>query len=92
MQLIFMADGRVRCIYGEQIDLATLGDLHIIRASHVEPGPDGFWYADLSLVEGPILGPFTKRSDALAAEVAWLETNWLAPNRESSVNRVGPSH
>jgi hypothetical protein len=28
-------------------------------------------------VAGPILGPFPKRSEVLAAEVAWLEANVL---------------
>ena len=34
--------------------------------------------ADLSPVGGPLLGPFERRSDAVQAEVYWLETNWLA--------------
>lgn len=92
MQLIVTAEGKVRCIYGEQIDLTTLGGLHIVRASHVEPGPDGHWYADLRPVQGPVLGPFTKRSDALAAEVAWLEANWLAPGQPAPMNGIGPSN
>ena len=28
---------------------------------------------------GPVLGPFDRRSEALAAEVAWLEQHWLLP-------------
>jgi hypothetical protein len=36
-----------------------------------------FWFADLSPVEGPIHGPFERPSEALDAEVAWLEENWL---------------
>ena len=32
---------------------------------------------DLTLSAGPILGPFDFRSEALAAERVWLETNWL---------------
>lgn len=35
----------------------------------------GTWWADLTPVEGPVLGPFTKRSEALAAEAEWLEAN-----------------
>ena len=35
------------------------------------------WLADLSPVNGPVLGPFDRRSEALAAELAWLEANWL---------------
>ena len=38
------------------------------RASHVEPDADGRWWADLSPVAGPRLGPFEVRSAALDAE------------------------
>ena len=78
MNLIIESGGSVRGIYGEALDLAALGTLKIARASHVEPGPDGRWFADLSPVDGPVLGPYEKRSEALDAEVAWLEENWLA--------------
>jgi hypothetical protein len=27
----------------------------------------------------PLLGPFPNRSEALAAEVAWLAEHWLVP-------------
>jgi hypothetical protein len=66
-------DGTVTTIYSEAIDLSSLGALHIRRASHVEPTADGQWTADMGPVGGPVLGPFVKRSEALAAEVAWLE-------------------
>jgi hypothetical protein len=33
--------------------------------------------ADMSPSSGPLLGPFDFRSEALAAEHSWLETNWL---------------
>jgi hypothetical protein len=78
MNLIFEAGGRVRGIYGEEIDLAALGSARITRASHVEPDDRGRWLADLSPVRGPVLGPFERRSEALEAEVAWLEENWLS--------------
>jgi hypothetical protein len=57
MQLVVSPGGVVRCLYDESLDLAALGELSIERASHVEPTPDGQWTADLSPVEGPILGP-----------------------------------
>jgi hypothetical protein len=57
-----------------------LGRLSIARGSHVEPTADGRWTADLSPAGGPLLGPFERRSQALAAEVAWLETHWLTSN------------
>ena len=77
MNLVIERDGLVRGIYGEDIDLASLGTPKIKRASHVEPDDKGQWIADLSPVGGPELGPFAKRSEALETEVAWLEANWL---------------
>jgi hypothetical protein len=72
MELLISPDGLVRCIYGEEIDLGALGPMTIRRASHVEPDESGWWWADLSPVEGPRLGPFSFRSRALDAEVQWL--------------------
>jgi hypothetical protein len=77
MQLVIEPGGAVRCIYSEAINLAALGSSTITRASHVEPDQQERWWADLSPVNGPRLGPFNLRSEALAAEHAWLETNWL---------------
>jgi hypothetical protein len=73
MHLLISSSGNVRCIYGEAISLQELGTVSIHRASHVEPDASGNWLADLSPVAGPVLGPFSRRSEALAAEVAWLE-------------------
>ena len=77
MQLIIEPGGAVRCIYSEAINLFALGSPAISRASNVEPDEQGRWLADLSPIHGPTLGPFRHRSEALAAEQAWLETNWL---------------
>ena len=77
MQLVIHPDGSVRCLYTEKINLADLGKLSIARASHVEPDQQGGWLADLAPINGPSLGPFAQRSQALAAEQAWLEANWL---------------
>lgn len=73
MHLRISPTGQIRCIYGEAISLQELGTVSIQRASHVEPDAAGNWLADLSPVDGPVLGPFALRSEALAAEVAWLE-------------------
>jgi hypothetical protein len=43
----------------------------------VEADEQGHWFADLSSVSGPVLGPFNSRSQALQAELDWLEANWL---------------
>ena len=79
MELVIERTGQARCIYGEEIDLAQLGPLTIRRGSHVEPDEVGRWLCDLSPVSGPTLGPFASRSEALAAEVAWLAEHWLVP-------------
>ena len=79
MDLYIGPTGEVRCLYSEAIDLSALGDPQITRASHVEPDDQGQWWADLSPVNGPKLGPFARRSEALMAEVQWLELNWLIP-------------
>ena len=63
----------------EEFDLAALGTVTARRASHVEPidGDYARWTADMTPVNGPVLGPFPTRRAALAAEVAWIETNVL---------------
>ena len=55
------------------LHLRQIADLTTKRASHVEPDANGDWFADMSPVNGPILGPFPLRIDALAAEHQWLE-------------------
>jgi hypothetical protein len=77
MEIIISPKGDARCIYAEDIDLASLGEVDVVRASHVEPDGQGQWWADLSPVEGPSLGPFDRRSQALAAEADWLRAHWL---------------
>jgi hypothetical protein len=81
MQMVIEASGQVRCIYDEAIDLNALGQLSIVRASYVEPQVGCRWLVDLAPVRGPQLGPFGRRSDALAAEVAWLLCHWLLSDR-----------
>jgi hypothetical protein len=73
MQLRIDARGEVCCLYGELIDLSTVGTLSIRRASHVEPDSNGSWWADLAPVGGPRLGPHARRSEALEAESAWIQ-------------------
>ncbi len=77
MQLMIRPDGTVHCLYGEELDLHKIGSLAIARGSQVEPDANGKWFADLSPVSGPTLGPFNSRSDALAAERKWLNEHWL---------------
>jgi hypothetical protein len=79
MELMIATSGTVRCIYTESLNLASLGSLQIERGSHVEPTDDGSWTADMSPVNGPLLGPFAMRSAALEAERTWLLDHWLMP-------------
>ena len=81
MKMVVQTNGSIRCVYGEELDLQCLGKLAIARGSHVEPIACGQWTADLSPVNGPVLGPFDHRSEALTAEREWLEANWLLPVR-----------
>jgi hypothetical protein len=73
MLLVVDVRGTVRGVYGETIDLGTLGTMSIRRASHVEPDERGRWWADLRVSGGPKLGPFALRSSALTVEMQWLE-------------------
>ena len=77
VELVIDPKGTVRCIYAETIDLHVLGQPVICRASHVEPDEEGNWWADLSPVDGPRLGPYSQRSDALRGEQDWLQAHWL---------------
>jgi hypothetical protein len=72
MELVVDAGGDVRCIYDEALDLREIGTLKITRASHVEPDAAGFWWADMGPVDGPMLGPYGSRTEALQVERGWL--------------------
>ena len=90
MNILIAPDGTARCVYGEAVDLARLGDVSVRRASRVEPDPEGRWHADLSPVGGPALGPFRTRSEALDAEACWLDERWLTAARPRSVSPLSP--
>ena len=77
VELIIEANGNLRSIYTEQLDLRCLGTVLIRRGSHVEPTETGNWTADLSPCNGPVLGPFAQRSQAIEAEIDWLRKHWL---------------
>jgi hypothetical protein len=77
MEVVISPEGLVRCLYGEELDLLRLGRVTIRRGSYVEPDQQGRWMADLSPLDGPRLGPFELRSEALVAERDWLEQHWL---------------
>ncbi len=79
MELVVGVDGMARCIYDEAVELREIGKLQITRASHVEPDAEGFWWADMGPVDGPVLGPYGSRSEALGAERGWLLWSALRP-------------
>lgn len=79
MILVVDVKGCVHTLYAETIDLKALGALCIRRASHVEPDEHGQWWADLAPMQGPKLGPFACRSEALDAERQWLEVRLVNP-------------
>ena len=43
MALIIDPAGLARCLYAEVIDLRSLGELRIARASRIEPDDHGRW-------------------------------------------------
>ena len=77
MQVVVTADGDLRFVYAETVDLRSLGPTTLRRGSYVAPDAAGRWLVDLGPVAGPRLEPFAKRSEALEAEVAWLQEHWL---------------
>ena len=92
MELVIGLGGQVRCVYGEELDLTVFGELTIRRASHVEPDDQGRWWADLTPVAGPKLGPFDRRSAALEAELTWLKQYLTPPSGESCFRRMAVWH
>jgi hypothetical protein len=88
MELVVDAGGSVRCIYDEGIELREIGRLQITRASHVEPDAEGYWWADMGPVDGPVLGPYGSRSEALAAEREWLAERIPSHARSTTAGRL----
>jgi hypothetical protein len=80
MKIVINKTGTVQFVYNESV-LGMLdktdNDKRIRRASQVEPDQihPGEWYADLTKSGGPILKGFKKRSDAIKAEIDWLNDN-----------------
>ena len=75
--------GKAQAIYVDAPELVelmqALGPTRIRRASSVEPTDDNRWTADMAASGGPILGPFDRRAQALAAEVSWLRQHLKSP-------------
>jgi hypothetical protein len=75
-ELVAAPDGTLRGIYSDELaDVAeAIGTVSVARASHVEPADGGGWRVDLSPSGGPVLGPYHRRGEALAAETEWLRS------------------
>ncbi len=71
---LMVRGGHIRALYSDALlpTLRRLGTPVVTRASHVEPNDEGGWSADMAPVDGPVLGSFATRGEALSAEVAWL--------------------
>ena len=89
MKLAISPNGAITAIYSD--DLESLMDQaatkQIVRQSHVEPGPDGMWYAEM-IGDGAVLGPYKLRAEALAAEVEYLEAKLFAPQAQTPERRA----
>jgi hypothetical protein len=80
MKITVEVDGRIKFIYDDSVAevMQEVGTLEVKRASHVEfDNSDGFWWADMSPVGGPRMGPFNLRHTALEVERVWLEENGI---------------
>lgn len=76
--IVVEPSGTIKLIYEDDLrGLLTNGKAEIKRVSHVEPTIDGRWEADLSPINGPILGPYDTRKEALESEVNYLIANIL---------------
>lgn len=84
MELVISPSGKITTIYSEVLNLAALGAQRIERASHVEPDASGRWFAQI--IDGPVFGPFERRSEAIAAELAWLTVALRQPTTHAGVH------
>lgn len=87
-------DGRASFIYSDEAAALTdgLGDRQITRASEVEPDDAGGWSADMARSNGPVLGPFPTKAEALAAEAAWITEHVLrCPRPAAPAPSTGPT-
>ena len=67
-------DGTVVTVYTDTVDLRVVGHVHTVRASVVEWDESGQVWTARILATSERLGPFTTRTEAVAAERAVLAT------------------
>ena len=82
-------EGEITFIYRDDLrGLLREGEASIRRVSNVEPDENGDWIASMS--DGTTIGPFTLRTDALNAEVAYLEKKMFSsPERTEKDDESG---
>jgi hypothetical protein len=75
--IISICNGEIKYLYNETINLNSLGEADIQRASYVEPSDDK-WYVDFSPIgEDKIIKGFGTRSEAIKYEIKYIENNIL---------------
>ena len=92
--VVIAADGTLRAMYDDELtESLSMGTLRIRRASHVEfDNAVQAWFVDMRAdalegIEAFRVGPFPKRCEALAWEVAYLEAR-LAGKPDSDACRL----
>ena len=54
---------------------ADIARFLVQKGADVNATADGQWTADMGPMDGPVLGPYRLRGEALAAEVKWLRSH-----------------
>ncbi len=78
MLIVIESNGMLKHIYSDDFKIPHLGGGKIERASNVEPvhsGSESGWLVKIK--EGPYLGPYARRDEALQREIDWLEAHDL---------------
>jgi hypothetical protein len=74
-RIVIDTDGTLHFVWDDALaSLVEASEAVVTRASHVEPSSTkpGWWEADMAPSDGPVLGPFRLRAEALQAEREWL--------------------
>lgn len=66
-------DGTLSCLYNEVLDLRSLGEANTRRASNVEWDNDRQYWV-VTLANGQELGCWPTRSEAISAEIEYLNS------------------
>jgi hypothetical protein len=78
-EIFISPSGDVHFVYYDELKpLLELGKPSIERISHVDAfivDDSIVWFADLSPINGPKLGPCNNRDEAIEAELKWISDN-----------------